>query len=81
MQRRKISQRKIIRPGASFWKAGRGASLVVQQLRLCAPTARGLGLIPGQGTRSHMAQLRLGTLQLKSLHASTKTEDPMQPNK
>ena len=25
------------------------------------PNARGLGLIPGQGTRSHMSQLRPGT--------------------
>ncbi|TEA25844.1 hypothetical protein DBR06_SOUSAS1210137, partial [Sousa chinensis] len=34
-------------------------SLVVQWLRLRAPSAGGLGLIPGQGTRSHMPQLRL----------------------
>ena len=27
-----------------------GTSLVVQQLRLHAPSAEGLGLIPGQGT-------------------------------
>ena len=26
--------------------------------KLCAPNARGLGSIPGQGTRSHMLQLR-----------------------
>ena len=31
-----------------------GTSLVVQWLRLCAPSAEGPGLIPGQGTRSHM---------------------------
>ena len=37
-------------------------SLVVQWLRLCTPNAGGLGSIPGQGTRSHMAQL-------KTLHA------------
>ena len=42
-------------------------SLVVQWLRLCALNAGGLGLIPGQGTRSHM-------LQLKILHAATKTQ-------
>ncbi|TEA11762.1 hypothetical protein DBR06_SOUSAS6910255, partial [Sousa chinensis] len=29
-------------------------SLVVQRLRLHVPNAGGLGLIPGQGTRSHM---------------------------
>ena len=34
-------------------------------LRLCAPNARGVGLIPGQRTRSRM-------LQLKILHAATK---------
>ena len=31
--------------------------MVVQWLRPCAPTAGGLGSIPGQGTRSHMPQL------------------------
>ena len=35
-----------------------GTSLVVQWLRLHAPNAGGLGSIPGQGTRSHMLQLR-----------------------
>ena len=34
-------------------------SLVVQWLRLCAPNEGGLGLIPGQGTRSHRPQLRM----------------------
>ena len=34
--------------------------------RLCVSTARGPGLIPGQGTRSHMLQLRgVGMLQFK----------------
>ena len=36
-----------------------GASLVVQWLRLGAPNAGGLGLIPSQGTRSHMQQLKI----------------------
>ncbi|TEA39679.1 hypothetical protein DBR06_SOUSAS3410146, partial [Sousa chinensis] len=40
-------------------------SLVVQWLRLRAPNAGGLGSIPGQGTRSHVPQLKL-------LHAATK---------
>ena len=35
-------------------------SLVVQWLRLRAPNAGDPGLIPGQGTRSHMPQLRPG---------------------
>ena len=56
-----------------------GTSLVVQQLRLCAPNAGGPGSIPGQGTRSHMLQLKVlhattkdPTYQLKNLHAATK---------
>ena len=44
-----------------------GTGLMVQRLRLCAPNAGGLGSIPGQGTRSHM-------LQLKIPHAATKTQ-------
>ena len=39
---------------------------MVQWLGLCAPNAGGPGSIPGRGTRSHM-------LQLKILHAATKT--------
>lgn len=31
--------------------------LVVQWLRLCAPSTRAPGLIPGQGTRPHMVQV------------------------
>ena len=46
-----------------------GKSALVQWLRLHTPSAGGLGSIPGQGTRSHMPQL-------KTLHAATKTEDP-----
>ena len=40
-----------------------GTSLVVQWLRLCIPNAGGLGSIPGQGTRSHMPQLKVCILQ------------------
>ena len=70
-----------------------GTSLVVQWLRLCAPNAAGPGSIPGQGTRSHMPQLRVHMLQLKILCAATKDPaclnedpacrdyDPAQPNK
>ena len=39
---------------------------MVQWLRLCAPYAGGPGSIPGQGTRSHV-------LQLKIPHSATKT--------
>ena len=49
-----------------------GSSLVVQWLRLQAPNAGGSGLIPGQGTGSHMPQVRVHMLQLKISHAATK---------
>ena len=51
-----------------------GTSLVVYWLRLRAPQAGGLGSIPGQGTRSHIPQLRNPHTQLKILHAATKTQ-------
>ena len=51
-----------------------GTSLVVQRLRLCPPSAVGLGLIPRQGTRSYMKQLSVRTLQLKIPHAATRTQ-------
>ena len=34
-----------------------GTSVVVQWLRFLAPNVGGLGLIPGQGTGSHMLKL------------------------
>ena len=43
-----------------------GTSVVVQWLRVWAPNAGGPGSILGQGTRSHM-------IQLKILHAATET--------
>ena len=49
-----------------------GTSLVVQWLRLHAPNAGGLGLIPGQETRFHMPQLK---------YPVRGNEDPAQPNK
>ena len=41
-------------------KKEQGTSLVVQWLRLHAPNARGPGIIPGRGARSHMLQPRPG---------------------
>ena len=46
------------RLGEWIQKQDLGTSLVVQWLRLRAPNAGGLGSIPGQGTRSHMLQLK-----------------------
>ena len=45
-----------------------GTSLVVQWLRLQAPNAGGPGSIPGQGTRSHMPQLRVAETQDSTCH-------------
>ena len=57
---------------------------MVQWLRLHAPNARCRHSFPGEGTRSHMLQLRVSTLQvdraympqqrLKILHAGTKPQ-------
>ena len=50
-----------------------GTSLVVQWLGHWVPNAGGLGSIPGQGTWSHMPQLRVCLMQLKIPHATPKT--------
>ena len=54
-----------------FW---RGTSLVVQSLRQHDHNVGGPGLIPGQGTRSYMLQLRVRMPQLKVSCAATKTQ-------
>ena len=51
----------------------RGTALVVYWLKHCAQNAGGLGLIPGQGTRSHILQLTV-----HRLHA---TKEPTCHNK
>ena len=53
-----------------------GTSLLVQWLRIYAPSVGGLGLVLGLGTRSHMPQLRVYMLQLKSLLAAMMIKDP-----
>ena len=50
-----------------------------QWLRLHAPDAGGPGLIPGQGTRSRMLQLKILHVATKIPHAAPK--DPKQQNK
>ena len=42
-----------------------GTSLVIHCLRICAPNAGGPGSIPGQGTRSHMLQLKIPHVVVK----------------
>ena len=54
-------------------------SLVVQWLRLRTPSAGDPGSLPGQGPKSHSQQLKGSHVQLKTLHATTKT--PGQSNK
>ena len=43
-------------------------SLVVQWLQLLAPNAEGPGSIPGQGTRSHILQLKIPRALTKTQH-------------
>ena len=45
-----------------------GTSVVVQWLRLHALNEQDPGSIPGQGTRSHMPQLRVLMAQQMTLH-------------
>ena len=47
-------------------------SLMAQWGRLQAPNAEVLGLSLGEGTRSHMLQLKIHMTQLKTPHAETK---------
>ncbi|TEA37188.1 hypothetical protein DBR06_SOUSAS210422, partial [Sousa chinensis] len=49
-------------------------SLVVQWLRLHTPSAGGPGLIPGQGTRSHMLQLKTPHLTMKIPRTAAETQ-------
>ena len=59
-----------------------GTSLVVQCLRFHTPNAGGWGLIPGQGIRSHMLQLKKRSCvpHLKNPHATVKIEEPLCQN-
>ena len=45
---------------------------MIQQQRIHAPNAEGLGLVPAQGTGSHMLQLRVHRPQLRIPDAATK---------
>ena len=57
------------------YKTKHSHTLVVQWLRLHAPNVGDPDSTLGQGTRSHMLQLRALMLQLKILHVTTKIED------
>ena len=62
----------------NFWhifkRFSSGSSLVIQSLRFHPPTAGSPGSIPGQGTRSHMLQLRVHKLEWDILSATFKTQ-------
>ena len=45
-----------------------GTSLVFKWLRLCAPDAGGMGVIPSQGTGSYMLQLKIPSAETKTPH-------------
>ena len=49
-----------------------GVSLVVQWLRLHAPTAGAQGSIPGWGTKSHKLQLKIQYAETKTQHSQIK---------
>ena len=51
-----------------------GTSLVVQWLRLCATNAGDQGSIPGQGTRSHILQLKIPSAKTKTQCHQIKTK-------
>ena len=57
-----------------IFKKSFGISLVVHWLRLCTPNAGDLGSIPGQGTRSHMPQLKILRPVTKIPCAAAKTQ-------
>ena len=46
-----------------------GTPLVAQWLRLLPSNAEGLGLIPGQGTRSHVPQLKIPHVAIRTQHS------------
>jgi len=58
---------------------------VVQWLRICSPEAGDTGLIPGQGTRSHMSQRKITSAATKSQHSQINikkknSDTPILPN-
>ena len=52
---------------------------MIQWLRLHALNIRSLGLIPGQGTRFHVLQLRVVMLQMKELTIHNKDQRSCMP--
>ena len=59
-----------IRVQTVTWDGAKGTFLVVQWLRLHAPNPGGPGSIPGQGTSSHMPQLKIPHAVMKTVGPS-----------
>ena len=59
---------EILMENEKFLKNCNETPLVIQWLRLHAPKARDPGSIPGQGTRSHMSQLKIPCATTKTWH-------------
>ena len=62
-------------------KSREGTSLVVRWPRLCAPNAEGPHSILGQGTRSHLQQLKILCAPTKTEEPACHSWDPVQPDK
>ena len=65
------------RVACGAWRYTAGGELISGRVwpvteNLCSQR-RGPGSVPGQGTRSHLPQIRVGRPQLKILNAKTKT--------
>lgn len=54
-----------------------GTLLEIKWLRLGVPNARGLGLIPGDGTRSQVLQLNIPVFQLRPVVVKKKKKRSM----
>ena len=52
-----------------------GTLLEIKWLRFGVPNARGLGLIPGDGTRSQVLQLNIPVFQLRPVVVKKKKKD------
>ena len=63
-------------PGSSIHGIFQARVLELGAIGLCIPSAEGPSSIPGQRTRTHMLQLRVGMPQLKILYAAVKIEGP-----
>ena len=66
-----------MRHGQKKKKKKRGTSQVVQWIKRQVPSAGGQGSSPGQGTRSHMQQLKVCMTQDPACH----NQDPVCSNK